>query len=65
MTTEIVSHAHKIIRGICVSRIESAETGQHEIKGEIKSESSCNRNKELLLYIIWHHCKFRFITSIV
>jgi hypothetical protein len=42
--------ANKNVRGICVNRSESAETGQQEIKGEIKSNIlRCNGNKELLL----------------
>ncbi len=48
-TPEIVSQANKIVRGICVNRSKSAETGQEEIKCEIKSEIlRYNGNKELL-----------------
>ncbi len=48
-TPEIVSQANKIVRGICVNRSESAETGQQEIKCEIISDIlRHNGNKELL-----------------
>jgi hypothetical protein len=48
-TPEIVSQANKIVRGICVNRSKSAETGQQGIIGEIKSDIlRYNGNKEPL-----------------